>query len=375
MRCVSWRIGVIAGLALSPPVRAAEKAAAEVLSEKGLIKAGAVFVVQEEKDLSKKIAATTLLKKKVFDANRKLEQAENRSHDAKKQIRRFTQERLQLNGQLPRANSVEQHNQIVSRINQLTDKINLLREESESSDAAKGPRAEAAKAREQYLELVLELRKLADVAKTKYDVLANDDGIKSALAKLNEEEEKEYTLGPARAFNSNLRTLEKLESAVLTEAIPLRHEGGVYSLDVSLNGKTPVSMMFDTGASLISLPAAMAAKAGLNPSESDQTITMVLADGSKVPAKLMTLKSVRVGKFTVENVDCAVMPENLRNAAPLLGGSFSKNFTYKIDPDGKKLTLSQIDAGGGPKTKPNPATPKAHKTSKSKSKKTTEPDE
>src|SRR5205807_3807882 len=73
---------------------------------------------------------------------------------------------------------------------------------------------------------------------------------------------------------------------------------------------------------------------------------MQLADGKVVEARHMVLKSVRVGQFTVENVDCAVLPETLVAADNLLGGSFLRNFVYKLDPQAGELHLSQI--GGKP---------------------------
>jgi hypothetical protein len=67
----------------------------------------------------------------------------------------------------------------------------------------------------------------------------------------------------------------------------------------------------------------------------------------------MMIKSVRVGQFTVENVECAVLPESLVAAENLLGGSFLQNFVYKLDPVAGELHMSQV---GG---KINPLDPKA----------------
>jgi predicted aspartyl protease len=47
-----------------------------------------------------------------------------------------------------------------------------------------------------------------------------------------------------------------------------------------------------------------------------------LADGRQIPAKLIKLSTVRVGKFTAENVECVVLGEQANNAFPLLGISF-----------------------------------------------------
>ncbi len=55
-------------------------------------------------------------------------------------------------------------------------------------------------------------------------------------------------------------------------------------------------------------------------------------------------ESVRVGKFTVENVECAVMPAEAALAGPLLGQTFLKNFAYKIDRAKGKLVMTKLEA-------------------------------
>jgi hypothetical protein len=70
---------------------------------------------------------------------------------------------------------------------------------------------------------------------------------------------------------------------------------------------------------------------------------MSLADGSIVEAKQVFAPSVRVGKFTIEHVECAVMPADLPKAESLLGLSFLKHFTFKIDSDKGKLVMCKID--------------------------------
>ena len=86
----------------------------------------------------------------------------------------------------------------------------------------------------------------------------------------------------------------------------------------------------------------------------DRLDAVQLADGREVQAKLVKIPQVRVGKFIVENVECAVMPENLTNASAILGMSFLRNFSFKIETDTGKLTMSKVD---GPTTGA-PAKPK-----------------
>ena len=117
-------------------------------------------------------------------------------------------------------------------------------------------------------------------------------------------------------------------------------------VEVTLNGKLTQSMIVDSGASLIALPASMAAQVGLVPGPNDPKLHLQIGDGKIVEATKMVLESVRVGTFTVEKVDCAVLPASFVAAEPLLGGTFLNNFIYKVDTDAGKLHLAELNSGG-----------------------------
>jgi len=59
--------------------------------------------------------------------------------------------------------------------------------------------------------------------------------------------------------------------------------------------------------------------------------------------KMLVAEKIRVGHFTVENVECVVMPLQMPNATALLGLSFFKHFNFKIDNAGAKLTLARVE--------------------------------
>lgn len=91
-----------------------------------------------------------------------------------------------------------------------------------------------------------------------------------------------------------------------TDRIPLRKEGGVYWLDVTFNGKATKSLVYDTGASTISLSDVMAAEIGLTPKKDDYEASAQIADGSIVKDKRTIIDFVKVGKFTVKDVECSI---------------------------------------------------------------------
>jgi clan AA aspartic protease (TIGR02281 family) len=165
-----------------------------------------------------------------------------------------------------------------------------------------------------------------------------------------------------------VKVLESVEANVMSEDVILKKEGGVYWVDATFNGKVTKPMVFDTGASSVVLSAELAASIGLTPGPNDPIVTAHVADGSEVKAHRMTIPSIRVGKFTVANVDCVVMPPDKKNVPPLLGQTFQRNFSIKMNADAGKLVLSRLEtAEGDSASSPAAASPSAKAKSKASS--------
>jgi predicted aspartyl protease len=71
---------------------------------------------------------------------------------------------------------------------------------------------------------------------------------------------------------------------------------------------------------------------------------MQVADGRTVEGRLVFLKSVRVGGFEEQNVEAAVLPPELGDAEPLLGGSFLRNYAIRMNQAAGTLTLTKAKA-------------------------------
>jgi clan AA aspartic protease (TIGR02281 family) len=134
---------------------------------------------------------------------------------------------------------------------------------------------------------------------------------------------------------------------------------------VTVNGKHRQEMTVDSGATSISLPYAMAKELGMEPKSTDPKVTCVLADGSEVEGTRSTINSVRVGKFTVDAVECVVLSREAVNATPLLGMSFLGNFKFEIDKQKSELRMVKVDSGDAP-PKSKGGKPKTAATKKSK---------
>jgi len=104
-------------------------------------------------------------------------------------------------------------------------------------------------------------------------------------------------------------------------------------LDAAVNG-APVRFLVDTGASYVTLTPADARAAGLSPRQLDFNERVSTANG-EVRIATVTLRDIRLGQFSVENVPAAVL-KNLD--VSLLGMSFLKRLRSYEMRNGK-LTI------------------------------------
>src|SRR5262249_19869739 len=170
---------------------------------------------------------------------------------------------------------------------------NLLQNGGQDLEAIKEIRAATGKKREAYMQALLDVKNLVDDTNRRYAALAAHAEGKSALAELNRKRKAALTLGPTRAFQTSIKTLQALEGTVQTETIPLRADHGTFWVDVVLNGRYTKPMVFDTGASLISLPSDFAAEVGLKPTDDAPRLRLQTADGAVHEGRLIKHKSVR----------------------------------------------------------------------------------
>lgn len=316
----------------------------EFLASRGLRRLSSVFALSEESEVSGRLREAESLRKKAFDAEQKVMQAQKVVDDKKRLMLTYVQQSRELGAKLPFARNVEQHNQIVTALNELDSRILILRESKQEEQALDQARAAATTLREQFVEHLLELRRFYDEVGERYEALAADAAVRQAVGKYGQSSEKTYRLGPSTLFAGMENKLARLEKMVLSEAIPLRRgEGNLWYVTAVFNGQKTQEMAIDTGASIIALSWEVANKVGLTPGEKDPGMLVEVADGRVVEAKQVVAETVRVGKFTAKNVQCAVMPGGLPRTTPLLGLSFFKNFSFKIDSGNGQLIMSQLE--------------------------------
>ncbi len=348
--------------------RGADPTPESVLKAKSLKRNGTTYVLPVETEFQRKLNVARGLFKDVTAASQRKLDYERNVEDGRENLRQLEQQRVFVNQQLAQASTPLEHNRLVAATNALNGQINLLSQQASDPGATQALGAKLASRREDFIQAVLDLRPFLDKAQEQYAEAAKDPEIAKALESLHKTTKAKLTLGPSRSFLENVKTLEKVEASVLTESVELRKDSGVFVVDVTFNGKVTKPLIFDTGASTVVLPADLAAQIGLKPGPNDREVKAVVADGSEVTARMMTIPSLRVGKFTIKDVECVVMPTEKKNVPALLGQSFHKHFTYKFTPETGKLVLSKVETPEpvttGSKTKTARKPGKTKKTAK-----------
>jgi clan AA aspartic protease (TIGR02281 family) len=346
----SWVALVILGPALAlactfAAARADDSRPEDVLKSHGLSvrRGGSTYVLAAESEVQLKLNEAQRILKQLSVALRQQREFEQVALDRRRLVPGLLEERIVLRRQIQAVNrqDVILHNQLAARFNEINDQLGLLQVTTADPRVKQDIDNLVSQQRANYIQAILNLRELVDSTLRQYAELARDETVKSALNTLTSKAKSPFKLGPSRGFDDSVKQLVNREKSVLSKAIEMRRRGGVFEIDVTLNGKTTASMIFDTGASLVTLSSDFAAKIGVEAHASDQTVELHDASGGVTMAKKTTIATVRVGPFTVKNVDCAVLPPSKRDIPLLLGQSFINQFTHRVDNG--RLLLSKVE--------------------------------
>ena len=121
--------------------------------------------------------------------------------------------------------------------------------------------------------------------------------------------------------------------------IPYQPRGGAMLVMVRLNDRVTAPFLVDTGASDVSIPASVAARAGIVVGPDTPRALYTTANGV-VSSPRVRIDAVQVGEARVEGVRGSI---NAGMEIGLLGGSFFHNFTLQIDPAAHVITLLRND--------------------------------
>ena len=130
------------------------------------------------------------------------------------------------------------------------------------------------------------------------------------------------------------------------KTVDLRRDLDTHSIlvDAFINDRTKVTLVLDTGASIVVLTRKVGEDLGIDLSDTNNNIaTLQLAGEHKVLAKMVILKSVRINDIEVKDVMAGILLDGggigLKDG--LLGMTFLSKFNLKIDLKNMKMELEK----------------------------------
>lgn len=328
------------------PIPADAKAA---LEKAGLKVTRGRLSLPEGDELERSVRELAKQKKAMMAADREVYIAQRDADEVQEQINELKRQHTDLSAQLARVVDTLSNNRIVGALNVIAGQIEeLVEQRSERDDRLNEARKKTAEIRDDYVQEITSIPAKADAIARKWRELAADAAVRDAVDAVNRATGKKFGLEPPASYATCLKKFKKLEEAVSSEAIKLDNESNSLWVDVTINGKHKQRLIVDSGATIISLPDKMAREMGIESDEDGEPVEVGLADGRKVPGTRIKLDSVRVGKFTVEDVECCILGPDAPDAPALLGMSFLGQFKFEVDAQQRELKLVQVESGEPP---------------------------
>ncbi len=320
--------------------------ARKILEEAGLKVTTGALSLPEEIEFGKSLREMKSKKKALMAADREVYATQREIDGIKDQIRELKLQYKNLNIELTNVTNAVANNKIVGALNATIAEVEQREEHGkEADDRLKEARKRGAELRDAFIQELANLREQSEEVTKKWSSLAEEDAIKEAVDSINKALGSKFALQPASSFAGNLKQIKTMEEAVKSEAIKLENENNSLWVNVTINDKQKKRMIVDSGATAISLPDKMARDMGIKTDADGTPVIVTLADGRKVPGTMIKLDSVKVGKFTVQDVDCCVLGSDATDAPALLGMSFLGQFKFEVDADRAELRLVKVDSG------------------------------
>ena len=234
-----WRAAVFAAvltLMTGGPARAGEGPENELLKKHGLKIVGALAVLETESDIKNKLNEARRLAKQlnyslmqqrgtlspkeiqqtIKGLGDQINQIRSQINLANQQISRFPRFRGRIANNIAQeqyAELVMYRTQLQMELSQETAWLNQLKSQQSDPKSKDTIDAEVRDRREAIHQALLDVRKLVDQATEKYTGLATDEEVKKALDALGKGTREKPKLGPSHDFVTNVKMLERLETA------------------------------------------------------------------------------------------------------------------------------------------------------------------
>lgn len=252
----------------------------------------------------------------------------------------------ELNVQLARVAGLDvgKNNRLVALINATRSQVRQLRKQHTAQDkTVQTARADLNSAEQKYAESVFQVRKRFDEVQQTIHTHLQDRRVQIAVGVMHTNFDVPDDIDAEQIVRSVDNRLRDFEKEVFQETIALdaSPSGALFTM-VSINQQS-IRMIIDSGATLVMLPAEVAATLHVTIPDDAPIVRLQLATGEQISGRRVTLESVRVGQFEAKEVEAVVLEAMGLKPEPLLGMSYLNRYKFELDSAGKTLGLLRVD--------------------------------
>lgn len=314
-----------------------------ILADAGLKRSGKTVLASQTAELSKSLSALSRSRRTLKQLADAANSTEQQLHQIRQQAQVIDRQNGEFNLRLAQpAIDVATNNRLVGLINANNTRLRQLEEQRKQlQEKLLRQRGELNEAEAKYAETAVALRRDFSEVLDNIQEKLQDSQVQISLKVWHVNFGTPETVDPLSLLGPLDRRIKQVEQEIFREAIPLeRRQGGLF-VSAAVNDNT-VSMIVDSGSSLVILPAETAAEMGITPSEDARRLRLVLADGTEISASAVVLDSVRVGGFEASGVEAGILEPNAYAAKPILGLSFLSRYRFEIDSSTATLKLVRV---------------------------------
>ncbi|MHB1036229.1 MAG: retropepsin-like aspartic protease [Pirellulales bacterium] len=332
--CLAWSAAAV-------PAVAEDSTAVASLTKKGLTRVGPLWLLGEEVQLRQDLASLKTLEKQFHDAEKKAAESLKRTELLRAELELAREEQRRI-GRLLDSSALKTHErqQFADALRIRAgwiDKMQSLVGDVSGPGGDSGLKAtliDLINAHGRLALAVLGIRRNASGLDAAYARLRADGEVVRALKSLGAEQQ----LGPARNYQRDVKQLSRLDSLVFTGQVPIYRENQRYRLGAIVNERVPATFSYRDAAGPNLIPASLAQAAGINLDKDCPKVVYRGEGGREIPARLVKLPSLRIGRCVLENVEAyALPPEGEDIGAELSVAAFQG---YRVELDLRQLRLA-----------------------------------
>ncbi|MDD5079339.1 MAG: TIGR02281 family clan AA aspartic protease [Candidatus Omnitrophica bacterium] len=184
-----------------------------------------------------------------------------------------------------------------------------------------------------------------DIGTVKFHKVEIDSIERSSAAESRELKARWESKKQALAEERKMRAEEaRLKAQLPIKDLEAARQAGHIVVPAMLNRKVAVSLLVDTGASIIVLSKAAGDKLDIKPDAAAPIVKLRVADGREVGARYVGLESVIVDSQEEKNVEAAILMDDNASIVfdGVLGMSFLSRLNFRFDNKNNKLILERI---------------------------------